>query len=364
GTAQSGRGRCPGTPRRGVDRVRRGPHAARTRTQRRLPEPGRDRRGPEPAEPRRGPDGRDLRGARGGSDRDRRRAARRGRRGRARPLDARDLDGRAPALPQGHRQGAAAHGGHGGRPREADRARRRARQAAHGRGQPPARRLDREELPQPGAAVPRPDPGGHHRPRPGGREVRLPARLQVLHLRHLVDPPGRGPGARGQGPDDPHAGARGREAQQDRPRRAQAARPARPRADGRGARQGDGHPRGRDRADPALGPGADLAREAGRGRGGVRVRPLPGRRTGRSAGGGDRDHAAQGGAAADPRHALLPRAPRARAPLRPRRRGAPHPRRGRSRLQRHARAHPPDREPEPQEAAGPGHGATAPRRRL
>ncbi len=35
------------------------------------------------------------------------------------------------------------------------------RQAEDGRVEPAAGRLDREELPQPGAAVPRPDPGGH-----------------------------------------------------------------------------------------------------------------------------------------------------------------------------------------------------------
>ncbi len=67
------------------------------------------------------------------------------------------------------------------------------RQAEDGRVEPAARRLDREELPQPGAAVPRPDPGGHDRSRPRGGEVRLPPGLQVLDLRDLVDPPGGRP---------------------------------------------------------------------------------------------------------------------------------------------------------------------------
>ena len=105
------------------------------------------------------------------------------------------------------------------------------RQAADGGCESPARRLDREELPQPGLAVSRPDPGGDDRPRAGGGEVRLPAWLQVLDLRDVVDPPGRCPRAGRQGPDDPHACSRGREAEQDREDRAQAARRARTRPD-------------------------------------------------------------------------------------------------------------------------------------
>ena len=95
---------------------------------------------------------------------------------------------------------------------------------ADGRGQPAPRRLDREELPQPGPAVPRPDPGGNDRARARGGEVRLPQGLQVLDLRDVVDPPGRRARARRQGAHDPHAGARRREAEQDRPHGAQAAR--------------------------------------------------------------------------------------------------------------------------------------------
>ena len=58
-----------------------------------------------------------------------------------------------------------------------------------GRGQPAPGDLDREEVHQPRPAVPRPDPGRQHRPDEGGRQVRIPPRLQVLDLRHLVDPP-------------------------------------------------------------------------------------------------------------------------------------------------------------------------------
>mgnify|MGYP003694596073 CR=1 FL=1 len=61
-------------------------------------------------------------------------------------------------------------------------------QARDDRGQPAPRDLDRQEVHQPRPAVPRPDPGRQHRPDEGGRQVRIPPRLQVLDLRHVVDP--------------------------------------------------------------------------------------------------------------------------------------------------------------------------------
>ena len=133
-----------------------------------------------------------------------------------------DDDRRAAALPARGRPPSAADGRPGGRAREADRGRRRAREAADDPVQPAARRLDREELPQPGPAVPRPDPGRHARPDPRRREVRLAPRLQVLDLRHLVDPPGGRAGARRQGPDDPDARPHRRADAEDEPRRAAA----------------------------------------------------------------------------------------------------------------------------------------------
>ena len=161
------------------------------------------------------------------------------------------LDRRAPALPQGHRQGAAPDGRPGGRALEADRARRPSREAADGGREPAARRLDREELPQPGPALSRPDPGGNDRAGARGREVRLPARLQVLDLRDLVDPPGGGAGARRQGADDQDARPRRREAEQDRPHRAEASRRAGARSDCRRDRaRGVAADRG-GRADPS-----------------------------------------------------------------------------------------------------------------
>ena len=148
--------------------------------------------------------------------------------------------GRAAALPARGRPPPAADRGAGGRPREADRARRPGCEAGDDPVEPPAGRLDRQELPQPGPAVPRPDPGGHARPDPRRREVRLAPRLQVLDVRDLVDPPGGGASARRQGADDPDARAHRRAAAEDQPRRALALDAARTGADARRDRRG-GH---------------------------------------------------------------------------------------------------------------------------
>ena len=104
-----------------------------------------------------------------------------------------------------------------------------------------------------------------------------------------------------------------------------------------------------------------LAREAGRRRGGVRVRPVHRRRAGRVAVRARRRDPHQGSAARGAREPVLPRAPRPRAALRPGRRAPPHAGRGRSHVQRDARADPPDREPVAQEAAVPRGGPEAPR---
>ncbi len=155
-------------------------------------------------------------------------------------------DGRASALPAGGRTPPAADRGAGGRPREADRARRRGREGGDDPVEPPARRLDREELPQPGPPVPRPDPGGHARADPRRREVRLAPRLQVLDVRDVVDPPGGRAGARRQGADDPDAGAHRRAAAEDQPGRALAVDAARTGADARrDRRRGVAHARSR-----------------------------------------------------------------------------------------------------------------------
>ena len=88
---------------------------------------------------------------------------------------------------------------------------------------------------------------------------------------------------------------------------------------------------GGDRPDPPQRADADLAREAGRRRGRVRVRALPHRRDDAAARRGGRGDAAQRGAPLDPEVALAPRAARARAALRARRRAAADARRGRRR---------------------------------
>ena len=143
----------------------------------------------------------------------------------------------AAAVPALDRARAAAQRRRGGRAGQAHRARRHRRQAAHGRGQPAARRVDRQGLRRPRADAARPDPGGLARADPGGREVRLSPRLQVLDVRDLVDPPGGHPLARRQGPHDPHPRAHGRAAEQADPRRTAADPAARARAHRRGARQ-------------------------------------------------------------------------------------------------------------------------------
>ena len=160
--------------------------------------------------------------------------------------------------------------------READRARRHGREAAHDRGEPAPRGLDREGLPRPRALVPRPHPGGLARAHPRGREVRLPQGLQVLDLRDVVDPAGGDPRDRGQGAHDPDPRAHGREAEQGRPHRAPARAAARPRAAAGGDRRGARDPHRRGARDPAHVAAAHFAREAdrrGRGLDPRRLRP-------------------------------------------------------------------------------------------
>src|SRR5207247_2183364 len=80
-------------------------------------------------------------------------------------------------------------------------------------------------------AVSRPDPGGHARTEPRGREVRLAPRLQVLDLRHLVDPPVGAARRREPRAHDPRPRARRRAAAEAVARSA----PPRGRARARGA---------------------------------------------------------------------------------------------------------------------------------
>ena len=91
------------------------------------------------------------------------------------------------------------------------------RQEGDGRGQPAPGDLDRQEVHQPRPAVPGSDPGRQHRPDEGGRQVRIPPRLQVLDLCDLVDPPGDHALDRRSGAHHPHSGAHDRDHQQAEP---------------------------------------------------------------------------------------------------------------------------------------------------
>ena len=209
----------------------------------------------------------------------------------------------AAALSALDRLGRPAHGRAGGRAGQADRAGGHGGEAAHGRGEPAPGRLDREVLSRPGAELPRPDPGGVAGTDPGGREVRLPAGIQVLDLRDLVDPPGGDPRARRQVADDPDPGPHGREAQPGRARRAASRAAA-------GARAGAARDRGRARLDragrtggPSGQPDAGVAGEAGGGRGRLGARGLRGGRQRRVPVRDGFGEPAAGGRAAGPRRA-------------------------------------------------------------
>ena len=62
-----------------------------------------------------------------------------------------------------------------------------AKRSAH-RGEPATGGLDRQALHGTRPHAARPDPGGQPRPHPRSGEVRLAPRLQVLHIRDVVDP--------------------------------------------------------------------------------------------------------------------------------------------------------------------------------
>ena len=78
-------------------------------------------------------------------------------------------------------------------------------------GKPPPGGLHRQTLSQPRPEFPRPDSGGKHGADAGGRQVRVQPRLQVLHLRHVVDSPGHHPGHCRPQPHDPRAHPHGRQ---------------------------------------------------------------------------------------------------------------------------------------------------------
>ena len=148
-----------------------------------------------------------------------------------------------------HRKGAARDAARhqGNQPRDG---RRRSqgppRQEGNGRGQPAPGDLDRQEVHQPRPAVPRPDPGRQHRPDEGGRQVRIPPRLQVLDVCDVVDPPGDHALDRRPGAHHPHPGAHDRDDQQAQPHLPPDAAAVRPRGDAGRAGERNGHARGQD----------------------------------------------------------------------------------------------------------------------
>ncbi len=107
----------------------------------------------------------------------------------------------------------------------------------------------------------------------GRGEVRLHQGLQVLHLRHLVDPPVHHPRHRRPGADHPHPGPHGRDHEQGAAHVPHPGAGAGPRAHPGGDRRQDAHPCGAGPGDSENGPGAGVAPVPG-GRGG---RQPPGR---------------------------------------------------------------------------------------
>ena len=140
----------------------------------------------------------------------------------------------------------------------------RAGQARPVRRQPAAGRVDRQEVPQPRPELPRPDPGRQHRPDAGGGQVRVSPRLQVQHLRDLVDSPGHHPGHRRPGPHHPHPGPHDRDDVEAAQRLQEAAAGDGPRADHRGDGQGGQHQRRGDAPRAEDQPASDQPRSAGR----------------------------------------------------------------------------------------------------
>ena len=218
------------------------PHAgppARERRGDRLRQPLRARRDRPPPGGRRGRPARPARGLRAARDRRHRRLRAQQRAGDGLPQrrDGRRHHRRPGAVSQRDPPPPAAHRGGGGRALQAHRAGRPGGQGADDQLQPRARRLDRQEVPAERAAAAGPHPGGHLRPDPRDREVRLAARLQVLDLRDVLDPPGDPARHREQGAHDPRANEHRPARAQDPAHAPHALGQARPRPDRRGDRR-------------------------------------------------------------------------------------------------------------------------------
>ena len=84
-------------------------------------------------------------------------------------------------------------------------------QNPHGRSQPAPGGLHRQEIRQSGPVLSRSDSGRQSRAAQRGREIRISARLQVLHLCGVVDSPGIDPLDCRPGPHHSHPGAHDRD---------------------------------------------------------------------------------------------------------------------------------------------------------
>ena len=197
------------------------------------------------------------------------------------------------------------------------------------------------------------DPGRQHRPDEGGRQVRVPPRLQVLDLCHVVDQAGDHALDRRPGPHHPHPRAHDRDDQQDRAHLAPDDARDRPRADaGRAGRQAVDAAREGAQGDEDR-QGADQPRNAGGRRGGFTPRRLHR--------GQERDpahrcrHPGQPARDDDPRSGLPHAARGARAPhaLRHRHEHRSHAGGSGPAVLGHPRTHPPDRSQGAAEAEAP-----------
>ena len=168
------------------------------------------------------------------------------------------------------RHGAQAHlSDHRARP-----ARNRDGQEAAHRSEPPAGGVDGQAIQQPRPAFSGSDPGRQHGSDEGRRQIRLPARLQVLYICHVVDPAGNLTSHRLAGPDHPDPGPYDRSDLQAGACAEPTAAGATPRSDSRGAEPEVGDLSGQGARDHAGGAGAGFAGYPHRGGTGIASRAI------------------------------------------------------------------------------------------
>ena len=109
----------------------------------------------------------------------------------------------------------------------------RAGQEGPGRSQPSPGRFGGQKVRQSRPAPAGPDPGRQHRPDARRRQIRIPPRLQVFDLRHVVDSPGHHARHRRPVAHHPHSRSHERVHEQVPARDARAGKRTRPRADQR-----------------------------------------------------------------------------------------------------------------------------------